>query len=430
MSSTTSKKNPWGPHLWPPFTQIISASPPIRVLGGDGAILHLENSESLIDAISSWWVTLHGHAHPEIASAIYEQAKQLEQVIFANFVHPQAEKLATRLSALTGLERLFFSDNGSTAVEVALKIAYQFWANQGEPRQQIIAFEGAYHGDTFGAMAVGERNLFNEAFEGLLFPVSRLPWPHTWWDDQNVENKEQLVLQQLEKLLKTPTAAVILEPLIQGAGGMKIVRKEFLQSLENLVRKSGALLIADEVLTGFGRCGQVFAFQRAGITPDLISLSKGLTAGFLPMGVTMAKESIFETFIGEDPRVTLWHGHSFTANPLGCAAANASLDLLAKEPHLFEKFEERHRPHLEELSTHSKVSKPRLIGSIAAFDLAVNDQKGYLNHTGKVLQAKALEHGVFLRPLGQVVYLLPPLCLTDDQLEKCYFAIKKGLDCF
>ncbi len=420
--------NGWGDNLWPPFTQIASAPSPENVVAGEKALLILENSPPLIDAISSWWVTLHGHANPYISAAISNQAKSLEQVIFADFTHPQAKKLAHRLSEATGLQRLFFSDNGSTAVEVALKIACQWWHNQNEPRSQVIAFEGAYHGDTFGAMALGERNLFNAPFEDKLFPVKRVSWPATWWGDETFEAREKESLNQLEKFLETPTAVVIIEPLVQGAGGMAMVRESFLQSVEKLVRQSNALLIADEVLTGFGRSGSLFAYQRAGIKPDLVSLSKGLTGGFLPMGVTMAREEIYKAFIGEDPKLTLWHGHSFTANPLGCAAANASLDLLEKYPERYTKFEHRHKRHLEELWKHPKVTKPRLLGTIAAFDINVDKKEGYLNPAGRTVKTKAISKGVYLRPLGQVIYLLPPLCLDDSQLEQCYTAIQAGLN--
>ncbi len=417
----------WDPNLWPPFTQIGSALPPKRVITGNGALLNIEGSPPLIDAISSWWVTLHGHSNQYIASEIANQAKRLEQVIFADFTHPQAERLAKRLSKLTGLQRLFFSDNGSTAVEVAVKMACQWWHNQAVNRRQIIAFEGAYHGDTFGAMALGERNLFNAPFAEMLFPVKRVPWPSTWRNDNDISHKEELSLKQLEKHLDKETAAVILEPLIQGAGGMALVRAEFLQKVEKLVRQAGALLIADEVLTGFGRCGHFFAFQKAGISPDLIAMSKGLTGGFLPMGVTMASEKIFQGFIGDDPKLTLWHGHSFTANPLGCAAANASLDLLEKNPELFENFESRHLPHLTVLESHPKIKRTRLIGTIAAFEIEVDGAQGYLNPAGLVIKEQAFKHGVFLRPLGQVIYLLPPLCITDRQLNACYEAIHCGL---
>jgi len=222
-----SLSSTWHPNLWHPTTQVASSEPPLRVIRGSGALLELADGRRLIDAISSWWVTLHGHAEPSIAAAIAAQALELEQVIFANFRHPQAERLSMRLSAASGLERLFFSDNGSTAVEVALKIAWQWWRNQGSPRRQLIAFEGAYHGDTFGAMALGERSLFSAPFEPLLCPVARAPWPASWWDDEAVEAKETAALARLEELLAVPTAAVILEPLVQGASGMAMVRPSF-----------------------------------------------------------------------------------------------------------------------------------------------------------------------------------------------------------
>ena len=416
------------PNLWPPFTQLATAAPAQRIVSGEGALLFRDGAPPLIDAISSWWVTLHGHGHPVMAAAIAEQAHRLEQVIFADFTHEPAEQLAERLSRITGLERLFFSDNGSTAVEVALKIACQWWHNQGTPRHQIVAFDGAYHGDTFGAMAVGERNLFSEPFDDKLFPVARVPWPHTWWGDETIEAKEQAALDCLEQQLQTPTAAVILEPLLQGAGGMAMVRPRFVQEVAKRVKQSQALLIADEVLTGFGRTGDWFASHRAGIQPDLMALSKGLTGGCLPMGVTMASERIFQGFIGQDPSLTLWHGHSFTANPLGCAAANASLNLLEANPNAFQNFEARHRPHLERLQGHPKVSRCRLLGTVAAFDLAVDGTAGYLNPAGPTVKKLAMAHGVFLRPLGQVVYLLPPLCISDEQLQRCYEAIGVALD--
>ncbi len=418
----------WHKNLWHPFTSIASSNAPERIIKADGALLIRENGPVLIDAISSWWVTLHGHSNPYIANAIAKQAKQLEQVIFADFTHAQAELLAKRLCAHSGLDRLFFSDNGSTAVEVALKIACQWWHNKGENRSQIIAFEGAYHGDTFGAMAIGERNLFNEPYDKMLFPVSRASWPTTWWGDQKVETREKVAITELERLLETPTIAVILEPLLQGAGGMRVVRPEFLQKVEEKVREADALLIADEVLTGFGRCGELFAFQRAKIKPDLISLSKGLTGGFLPMGGTLATEKIYQAFVGEDPQLTFWHGHSFTANPLGCAAANASLDLLENQPNKYKNFEERHLPYMQLLSKHPKVKNPRLIGTMAAFEIDIEEEKGYLNKTGKKLKAHSLKSGVFIRPLGNVVYLLPPLCITDNELRKCYEAIETGLN--
>ncbi len=426
---STARNQNWHPNIWPPFTHIADSKPQIEVSHGKDAIIFTkEPKKELIDGISSWWVTLHGHSNEYIANAIYHQAKNLEQVIFADFLHPQAKRLGERLSKLTKLERLFFSDNGSTAVEVALKIAYQSWQNLGETRSQIIAFDGAYHGDTFGAMALGERNLFNENFDNLMFPVKRAPWPSTWLDDDEVEKKENEAIKKLITLLRTPTVAVILEPLVQGAGGMNMVRPEFIKKIAEVVQNNNSLLIADEVLTGFGRCGSLFAFQKANIIPDLVSISKGLTAGFLPMGITLAKEEIFQTFIDDSPKKTFWHGHSFTANPLGCAAANASLDLLEKTPQKFISFEDRHNSHLVNLRKLPSIKKIRITGTIAAFDLDVGNNEGYLNNIGKKIKNLAIEKGLFIRPLGNTIYLLPPLCITDDQLEKSYMIINSILN--
>ena len=416
----------WHPHLWHPTTQVATSPVPLQVKRARGCLLELSDGRQLIDAISSWWVTLHGHAEPTIAAAIARQATELEQVIFANFSHEPAEQLATRLAALTGLERLFFSDNGSTAVEVALKMAWQWWRNQGSDRRQLIAFEGAYHGDTFGAMALGDRSVFTTPYNELLFEVARISWPHTHWGDSGVVEREAQALLELDRALATPTAAVILEPLIQGAAGMRMVRPQFLQAVAERVQASGALLIADEVMTGFGRSGSLFAFLQAGIQPDLIALSKGLTGGFLPMGATLAAERIYQGFIAERPGVAFLHGHSFTANPLGCAAALASLDLLLEQPQRFEGFQARHQPGLEALAAEPGVVRIRCQGSVAAFELE-QGSSGYLNPVGLQIQRHCLEQGVFLRPLGNVVYLLPPLSISDAQLSRCYGAIRNAV---
>ena len=433
MKSQVSRNSnqDWHPNIWPPFTQITNSKPQIEVSHGKDTIIFTKNpKKELIDAISSWWVTLHGHSNEYIANAIAHQAKTLEQVIFADFLHPQAKRLSERLSKLTNLERLFFSDNGSTAVEVALKIAYQSWQNKGETRHQIIAFDGAYHGDTFGAMALGERNIFNENFDNLMFPVKRAPWPSTWINDSEVERKEKKALETLITLLKTPTVAVILEPLVQGAGGMNMVRPEFIKKVSEVVKNRNSLLIADEVLTGFGRCGSLFAFQKANIIPDLISISKGLTGGFLPMGITLAKEKIYQSFISDSPKKTFWHGHSFTANPLGCAAANASLDLLENKPNKYLCFEEKHFLYLEKIKKLPFIKNIRVTGTIAAFDIEIGNNYGYFNNIGKRIKSLSIEKGLFIRPLGNVIYLLPPLCMTEKQLEKSYSIIFEILSNF
>ena len=417
----------WHPHLWHPFAQESLHDPPQMVRAGQGSWLELVDGRRVLDAISSWWVTLHGHGEPTVAAAIAAQAQQLEQVIFANFSHDPAVTLAERLcQAWPGMDRLFFSDNGSTAVEVCLKMALQYWHNRGEPRQQLIAFDGAYHGDTFGAMGLGERSLFTKPFEPLLFSVARCSYPATWWGDDTVEHQEQSALQQLDQLLETPTAAVIIEPLVQGAGGMTMVRPGFLQLVAQRVQKAGSLLIADEVMTGFGRTGKLFASHQAGIQPDLVALSKGLTGGFLPMAVSLVREGIYQGFVADNPRHTFFHGHSFTANPLGCAAANASLTLLQDHPERYQSFAERHRPHLESLARLSGLEHPRLCGTIAAIDLQVA-RPSYLNQAGQLIQRACMKEGVFIRPLGHVLYLLPPLCMNDGQLEQCYRALGRAV---
>jgi len=416
----------WHPHLWHPLRRTGDGPAPLAVRRGCGVWLELEDGRQLIDAISSWWVTLHGHGEPTIAAAIAAQARSLEQVIFADFRHGPAARLAERLCVhWPGLDRVFFSDDGSTAIEVALKLAWQHQQRLDPDRRQLIAFEGAYHGDTVGAMAVGSRGLFNAPFEPLLFPVARAPWPATWWDDDGVEGREASALQALDALLQTPTVAVILEPLVQGAGGMAMVRPSFLQAVAERTRAAGALLIADEVLTGFGRTGDLFACHRAGLTPDLVALSKGLTGGFLPMAVTLASEALHGSFCGQDPASTFFHGHSFTANPLGCAAALASLELLEADPDRPRRLEQLHRPRLQILAGHPLVQRPRLLGTIAAFDL--RGPGGYLQPIGRELQRLCLAQGVYLRPLGSVVYLMPPLTITAAELDRCYAAVQQAL---
>ena len=408
--------------IWHPYTQHLLEPDPIVVERAKGSSLYTSEGKQILDLISSWWTTTHGHSHEELNNALAKQSVKLEHVMFAGFTHPAAIQTASKLleTLPKNLKKVFFSDNGSTAVEVALKIAYQWWQNNGERRNQIIAFEGAYHGDTFGAMALGERNIFNESFEKLMFPVKRVPWPSTWIGDENIEKKEEVSIRKLCELLKQPTVAVIVEPILQGAGGMNMVRPKFIKKVSELVSDHNSLLIADEVLTGFGRTGSLFAFQQAKIQPDLIAISKGLTSGFLPMGITLSKEKIFQSFVSDTPEKTFWHGHSFTANPLGCAAANASLDLLENEPNKYLRFQEKHLCLTKKLKHLSFVKKIRICGTIVAFDLEIGANSGYLNTIGKKIKSRAIEKGLFIRPLGNIIYLLPPLCITDTQLEKSY----------
>jgi len=398
---------------------------PLKVVSASGSRIRLEDGRSLIDCISSWWVNVHGHAHPRVADAIHRQALELEHVIFAGFTHEPAERLATALARMLpgDLSRVFFSDDGSTAVEVALKMAYQFWANRGERRPTFIAFEGAYHGDTFGAMSVGAESAFTGVFGDLLFSVERVPFPDTWIGDDGAVEREARVLERLRTRLADPSlpavAAVIAEPLIQGAGGMRMSRDAFLCELRRVTEEVGTLLILDEVMTGFGRTGARFASERAGIAPDLICLSKGLTGGFLPMAVTVASTRVYETFVSREAMKTFWHGHSYTANPLGCAAALASLELLAESEPVWSGMEVHHRAFIERLDP-ELTARPRVTGTIAAFDLRTEGGGGYFDGVGDTIKRLTLEKGLLLRPLGNTIYFMPPYSLTDDERQAMY----------
>ena len=409
-------------HVWHPYTQHGLAADAVPVVRGDGAYLDLADGRRILDAVSSWWTNIHGHAHPVIARAVADQARTLEQVIFAGFTHEPAARLASELVGVLpgGLERVFYSDDGSTAVEVAVKVALQYWRNLGERRPLIAALENAYHGDTFGAMAVSARGVFNETFEDRLFEVARLPDPS--------EGGAPEALAALIDARGGELAAVIVEPLLLAAGGMRIWDEDDLRRIRTLTREAGVLLIADEVATGFGRTGPVFACDRAGVAPDLLCMSKGLTGGFLPLGVTAVREEIFAGFRSTDRRRTLFHGHSFTANPLACAAARASLALLL-DPACTQRraeIEAAHRRGMARLTGHPRVRAPRVLGTVAAFDLASAD--GYLDPAGADLAGFALNEGVLLRPLGSVVYLLPPYCTTPDEIDGVYSLIHRFLE--
>lgn len=421
-------------HVWHPFTQAQTAPDPIPITSAKGIRLYAEDGREFLDLISSWWVNLHGHAHPTIAAAIAKQAHTLEQVIFAGFTHQPAAQLAHELVQRlpAGLTRVFFSDDGSTAVEVALKMALQYWRNQGEAqRTRFLAFEGGYHGDTVGAMSVGRGSDFFSTYGSLLFEVGLLPYPQTWDGDADVVSKEQAALAVLDTYLAQhgeTLAGVIIEPLVQGAAGMRMCRPEFLQQLAAKLRAAGILLIFDEVMTGFGRTGAMFAAIKAQVMPDLICLSKGLTAGFLPMSVTVASEAIYAAFLGENFDRALIHGHSFTANPLGCAAALASLQVFEDEQTLAKlpQIEAWHRQGLAQLAGHPAVQHVRVTGTIAAFDVVTTDA-GYTSAVGTKLKAFFHERGLLLRPLGNVVYLLPPYCVTQDELALAYQTIGEAL---
>jgi adenosylmethionine-8-amino-7-oxononanoate aminotransferase len=401
-------------HVWHPYTQHGSGEDSIEISRARGAYLYDASGRAIFDAISSWWVTLHGHAEPSVAAAIAEQARTLEQVIFAGFTHEPAARLAKELIARVpkGLERVFFSDDGSTAVEVSVKIALQYWQNRGEHRRLVVALENAYHGDTFGAMSVSARGLFTDPFAEQLFEVIRLPDPVT--DD---------VVAAFEHVLAArgkDVAALIVEPLVLGAGGMRIWEPEALRGLRELCANSGIPFIADEVMTGFGRTGPLFACEHAGISPDLMCVSKGITGGFLPMGATLATEELFASFRSDDRKRTLFHGHSYTANPIACAAALASLRLLDEaSAERRRSIEASHREAAQRLESTRGIENVRVLGTILAADYVASD-RGYLSALGPRLKKFALERDVLLRPLGDTVYVLPPYCATPADLARAY----------
>nr|CRH07662.1 Adenosylmethionine-8-amino-7-oxononanoate aminotransferase [Candidatus Magnetococcus massalia] len=420
-------------HVWHPFTQAATAPDPIPITSASGSVLQGADGKEYLDLIASWWVTTHGHGHPAVANAIAEQAKRLEQVIFAGFTHPPAATLAQRLSEKLGgeLSRVFFSDDGSTAVEVALKMATQYHRNQGKPRNRFLAFHGGYHGDTVGAMSMGQGSGFFNAFDNMLFEVDLLNYAPTWEGDVIADERDRIAMITLEDAILRhgdAYAALIVEPLVQGASGMRMCRPSFLEGVVERCREAGILVIFDEVMTGFGRTGSLFAFQQTAIEPDMICLSKGLTSGFLPMSVTVARESLYQVFMGEDFDRALAHGHSFTANPLGCAAALASLDLFEQENTLarIAEIEALHRDRLGAFRKSKKALRPRVCGTIGAIDLNVEDG-GYTSEVGPKLKQFFLDKGLLIRPLGNTVYLLPPYCTTDEQLHRGWDAIEEAV---
>lgn len=423
-------------HVWHPFTQAMTAPEPVPVVSGKGAVLTTADGREILDLISSWWVNLHGHAHPAIAAAIARQAETLEQVIFAGFTHEPAVTLASRLCGLLpdALTKVFFSDNGSTAVEVSMKMALQYARNRGEhQRTRYLAFDGGYHGDTVGAMSAGVSSRFFEAWKEMLFPVDVLPVAATWIDDEAIGQREAEALSALDAHLAqhgAQTLAAIIEPLVQGACGMRMHRPQFLRGVVERLRAHGILVIFDEVMTGFGRMGDLFACLKAAVTPDFICLSKGLSGGFLPMAATVTTEAVYDAFRDERLDRAFLHGHSFTANPLGCAAALASLDLLLDPACTAARarIEAHHRTHLAaRLAGHPLVRRFRVTGTIAAFDVETGDG-GYTSSVAPALRESFTRDNLLIRPLGNSVYLLPPYCVTDAQLDRAGDGLERALN--
>ena len=407
--------------VWHPFTQHGLEEPIPRIARGEGAALYSVDGRRIIDGISSWWVTTHGHCHPRIMAAIADQTQALDQVIFAGWSHEPAEDVATGLLEIMpdALTRVFFSDSGSTSVEVALKMALGYWAARNEPRHRIIVMDHSYHGDTIGAMSVGARGVFNRTYEPLLFDVARIPFPH--------EGKEQETLDALQQACAGDACALILEPLILGAGGMLTYPADVLKEMHAICAHRGVLFIADEVMTGWGRTGTLLACEQADVVPDLLCLSKGLTGGSLPLAVTMASEEIYQAHYSRDRSQMFFHSSSYTANPIACAAARANLAIWREEPVLerVSSLAARQKRRLADLSRALPIRNPRQLGTIAAFEIGSGE--GYLSDAAPKLMADFREQGVLLRPLGDTVYVMPPYCIEDADLCRVYEVVRDAV---
>jgi adenosylmethionine-8-amino-7-oxononanoate aminotransferase len=412
-------------HNWHPYTQHKTASPAVAVVKGEGALLWDENGKEYIDAIASWWVNPYGHSNKYMADAIYKQLTTLEHVLFGGFTHEPVVVLSEKLMEIlpSNQKKLFYSDNGSTAVEVAIKTALQYNYNKGIKKTKIIAFEDAFHGDTFGAMATSGITFFTEAFKGSLLEVVRIPIP-------TIGNEDKLV-QVLEKLLKTNEfAAFIFEPLVLGAAGMVMYSPEVLDKMIALCKVHCVFTIADEVMTGFGKTGRNFATDYLLNKPDMMCLSKALTGGTIPMAITSFTQEIYDGFYDDDINKALFHGHTFTANPTGCAAALASLELL-QMPEMQTNIKRVNHCHLDfenKIKNHPKVRTTRVLGVIFALEIKSDKKESYYGTLRNKLYYFFIENGVILRPVGNVVYVLPPYVITNCQLQKVYQTIEDALE--
>ncbi|MEO9804209.1 MAG: adenosylmethionine--8-amino-7-oxononanoate transaminase [Reichenbachiella sp.] len=411
--------------IWHPFTPLINPFEHIPVKSAKGAKLFTHDGQTIIDAVSSWWVNIHGHANEHIANAIHKQALELEHVIFAGFTHEPAVKLAKNLMTILpdNYSKIFFSDNGSTSIEVALKMAFQYWYNQDQSHKtKIIALDGAYHGDTFGSMSVSERSGFTRPFFPFLFDIETLDFP----TEENFEK----VLAHFDELTKDEAcAAFIFEPLVQGAGGMRMYTPDMLQQLVALAQSRGVICIADEVMTGWGRTGTTFACDQIEANPDITCISKGITGGALPLGITACNGKIESAFQSDELSKALLHGHSYTGNPMICAAANASFEIFASAECKanIQRINLSHQRFVEKLESVDKVENIRLRGTIVAFDLKGFGETGYDSDARKKIYPYFLERGILIRPLGNVIYLLPPYVITDKELNQIYAAILEFL---
>ena len=408
-------------YIWHPFTQMQHASP-IPIVKGKGSCLYDEKGKEYIDAISSWWVNIHGHSHPYITQKVSQQLATLEHVLFAGFTHQPATDLCRKLShhLPANQSKFFFSGDGSSAVEIALKMSIQYWRNKGQKRPRILALEGGYHGETFGAMSVSGKSVFSAHFNDYLFKVEYLPFP----------KDEASTLKALkDAIAQNDVACFIFEPLVQGASGMRMYSKSILDKMLDCCRQSEILCIADEVMTGFGRTGTFFACNQLENKVDFMCLSKSLSGGTLPISLTTCTQEIYDSFLGHDLNNAFLHGHSFTANPLGCAASLASLELLESKEcqNQISSIIEQHQQFAQEINAHSVLKEVRQCGTILALEIEAGE-KGYLSQLKNILYSHFLDDGLILRPLGNVVYVLPPYCITKEELKKVYSSIRSALN--
>jgi adenosylmethionine-8-amino-7-oxononanoate aminotransferase len=401
--------------VWHPFTHLKYAEAPIQIVKGEGAYFYDTDGHKLLDGISSWWVNLHGQCHPYISQKVSEQLHTLEHAIFSSFTHEPAVKLAERLIGHlpNNQSKIFYSDNGSTAVEVGLKMVLQYWHNQGISKKKFIAFENAYHGDTFGGMSVGARNVFNNAFENLLFDVIHIPLP----DADNIKQIKEVLQAWFNN--HNDIAGFIFEPLVQGAAGMLMYEAKYLDELITLCRDNKVLCIADEVMTGFGRTGEFFASHYLTQKPDIICLSKGLTGGYMPLGVTSCAQFIYDSCVSDDKTKTFFHGHSYTANPTACSAGLASLDLMEKEETWtqIKMISELNAGFVNTHRNHPKLKDVRSKGTILALEINTEEHTHYLNNASESIATHFLKKGVIVRPLGNILYLIHPYCILKHELE-------------
>lgn len=409
-------------YIWHPYTQMKNALPHIPIVKAEGVYLHAEDGKKYIDAVSSWWVNIHGHSHPYIAERVSAQLHELAHVIFAGFTHKPAVTIAEGILKLLpnpALSKVFFSDNGSTAIEVALKMCLQYWNNHQKIKTKIVAFKDAYHGDTFGAMSISGRSIFTQPFQDLLFEVVFLDLPC----EENFED-----LKTYFEANANDIACFIFEPLVQGTAGMRMYEPKFLDELLSVCTTNEVLTIADEVFTGFGRTGKAFAMEHCEHQADIYCLSKGLTGGTMPMGLTVCTEKIFQAFYSDDKTKTLYHGHSYTANPVACAAAIASLELFL-QPQTMENINRitaEHQIFAAHIASHPNVKTIRQCGTILALEW--NTETHYLSDIRNVLYNYFLEQGILLRPLGNIVYILPPYIIQNEELHYIYQTIEKALN--